>query len=338
MSEEPAEFADGLAVAWDKIGSWVDGFYRLLPNLIVGIVVFAAFVAAACIFKSTLVASFRRRGRDDLGEMLSDFAFWLTSLLGLLLALTVVLPTLNPGDVVAGLGIGSVAIGFAFKDILQNWLAGLLILLRQPFRRGDQISVGSIEGTVQRISQRATLVKTYDGRVVVVPNTDIYTQSITVNTAYDHRRISVDVTVGYDHDVGDVRALITATLAAIDEVRKDPPPQVLPWELGATSLSLKVRFWIDSRRSSEVSARARVVQAIKESFQANGIDPTDPQIIYQHRIDAGSQPAGPHPAAPDRIARPPPPVASHPADPERATSLPDEAHTLLDPGPPLSAR
>lgn len=190
MQPTTADFNDGLSTAWGKVGAWAEGFAALLPNIIVGAVVWAVLTAIAWGIRWSIARSFKRRGRDDLGEMLSDFVFWGLTLFGLLLALTIILPTLKPGDLVAGLGVGSVAIGFAFKDILQNWLAGLLILMRQPFRRGDQIEMGAIQGTVQRISQRATLIKTYDGRVVVVPNSDIYTQSITVNTAYETRRIS----------------------------------------------------------------------------------------------------------------------------------------------------
>ncbi len=325
-----------MELAWTKFGIWWNGFFTLLPNLIVALVVFALFVGLAFLLGRMTRHSLKRRGREDLGEMLSDFAVWATVLFGLLIALTIVLPTLNPGDLVAGLGVGSVAIGFAFKDILQNWLAGLLILLRQPFRRGDQISVGQIEGTVLRINQRATLIKTYDARVVVVPNADIYTQSIMVHTAYEHRRISLDVTVGYENDVRAVQELILTALTGIDDVQKQPPPQVLPWDLGPTSLAIKVRFWIESRRSSEVAARARVVQAIKEAFQASDIDPADPQIVYTNR----SAPQG-DVARSDRAARradrgggrqqpsPPARVLSRDDDPEGEYPREDKSATML---------
>ncbi|MEZ5818009.1 MAG: mechanosensitive ion channel family protein [Hyphomicrobiaceae bacterium] len=287
--DKATRFADGWQVAWSRINGWVDGFFSLLPNLIVGLLVLSIFLLLAFVARGALARSFRNRGREDLGEMLSSFSFWISLLLGTLVALTIILPTLNPGDLVASLGIGSVAIGFAFKDILQNWLAGLLILLRQPFRRGDQIHVGQIEGTVHRINQRATMIRTYDNRIVVVPNADIYTSSITVMTAYAKRRIALDITVGYDHDVDFVSKLVLDTLARLEEVEKSPAPQVICWELGATSLGLKVRWWTRSQRSAEVAGRSRVVQALKEAFQANGIDPTDPQIVLTQQIGPGEQ-------------------------------------------------
>ena len=279
-------FEEGWQAALARVQGWVDGFFVLLPNLIVGSVIFVLFVILAFWTRRRIARSFRSHGREDLGAMLASFALWSISLLGLLIGLTIILPTLKPADLVASLGVGSIAVGFAFKDILQNWLAGLLILLRQPFRQGDQIRVGEIEGTVQRINQRATLVRTFDNRMVVVPNADIYTSSITIMTAYPTRRLTLDMTVAYDHDVAEVCRIVTEALARLDEVEKTPAPQVLSWDLGATSLALQVRWWSRSQRASEIAARSRVVQAIKDAFQTNGIDPTDPQIVLTQRLDA----------------------------------------------------
>ena len=118
-----------------------------------------------------------------------------------LVACVIVFPSVNPADALATLGIGSVAVGFAFKDILQNLFAGVLLLLRRPFRRGDQIVVKDYEGTVEHIESRATHIKTYDGRRVIIPNSDIYTSPVTVNTAFPIRRDQFDVGIGYGDDV-----------------------------------------------------------------------------------------------------------------------------------------
>ena len=334
MPEKNKEFEDGMHIAWTKVGDWFDSFFALLPNMIVGTIVAVFFLLLAWGLSWLSTIQFNKRNRADLGEMVSDFVFWSITLFGVLLALTVVLPSVNPGDLLASLGIGSIAIGFAFKDILQNWLAGLLILLRQPFRRGDQVALANIEGTVQKITQRATLIKTYDGRMVVVPNAEIYTQSITVNTAFKYRRVDLDVTVGYDNDIRTITCLIEAALGQIDEILKEPPPQVLPWDLGATSLALKVRWWIESRRSTEVVTRARAVQAIKEAFQANGIDPTDPQIIYEHEVGANRVSAkldiSPVPLDPaDLVTRPPPDLPVATGDPEGEVAQREAAETQL---------
>ena len=124
---------------FDKIDAWLDGFFKLLPNIGVAIVVFAIFW-----FVSKLVAALIRRtakdkDRPSLAEVCSTLARWTIVIIGSMLAVTIVAPTLTPSDLIAGLGVSPVAISFAFKDILQNMLAGILILLRQLFEVGDQI-------------------------------------------------------------------------------------------------------------------------------------------------------------------------------------------------------
>ena len=121
------------------------------------------FVLAATAARRTIISLLRPRDRYDLGVLLGGFVKWALILFGLLAFATIVFPSVKPGDLLRTLGIGSVAIGFAFKDILQNWLSGLLILYRQPLRRGDQIKSGEFEGVVDAAEARATLIRTCDG-------------------------------------------------------------------------------------------------------------------------------------------------------------------------------
>ena len=284
--DETIDMTSGLDLAWDKAGLWTRELYSLLPNIIAGTIILFLFCLIAYLLKRGIDRYFARKDRIDLGRLLSDIAFWLLAVVGLLVALTIIVPSIRPVDLISGLGLGSLAIGFAFKDILQNWFSGLLILLRMPFRRGDQIKIGDAEGTVQSIEPRATVLRTYDGRNIVVPNTDVYTSHVIVHTFNDTRRVEMDITVGYDYDTDYIIAIIQKALKPINEILGDPAPQVLCWELGATSLGVKIRWWIESSRASEVISRARAVQAIKQAFEVNDIDPTDPQMIYYKEQDA----------------------------------------------------
>ena len=204
-------------------------------------------------------------------------------LLGFLLAATIVIPTLKPGDLIAGLGVSSVAIGFAFKDILQNWLAGLLILIRQPFEIDDQIEVNGREGTVERIETRATIIKTFDGQRIVVPNSEIYTNSVLVKTAHEKRRSQYDVGIGYGDGIEEACAVIRKALASVADVQQEPPPQALPWDLAASWVTIRARWWTHSRRSDVVQVRAAVIVAMKNALDAAGIDipyPTQVQLWH----------------------------------------------------------
>ncbi len=272
--------ATGLELTVAKLGDWTAEFYQMLPNIIVGICILALFLLVSLGIRRGLKKYFIRTQRLDLGRLMSVFAFWALMSVGFLIFLTIIIPSLKPVDLLASLGFGSIAFGFAFKDILSNTLAGFLILLRQPFRRGDQISVDGMEGTVQAIEPRATIIRTYDGSDVIIPNTTIYTSNVIVHTSHAMRRTEIELTIGYVYNIRKITKLIQDALAPIEEIKKDPGPQVLCWELGSTSLAIRVRWWIDSDRASQNISRSRAVQAIKEAFDANDIDPTDPQLIY----------------------------------------------------------
>jgi small-conductance mechanosensitive channel len=234
-------FASALEMVKTKLGEWEDGFFYILPNLIVAALAALFFLALAFGLSRIIRKTLLRAQRRDLSAMLASFAFWLIVLFGTLVVLTIVLPSMKPVDIFASLGIGSIAVGFAFKDILQNWLAGFLILIRRPFRRGDQIKLGDVEGTVQAVETRATLVRTYDGRLVVIPNSDVYTHSLTVNTAYDMRRTEIVVPVGLEIDLDQAIVVIKQAIARIPDICSEPAPDVLPWEFRDLNVDLKVR-------------------------------------------------------------------------------------------------
>src|SRR5688572_22336560 len=180
------------AVVWQVFSQLFARFIAHLPYLILGFVVFVFFVIAARLIKRILITAGRRTRLDlTLADLLGRLASAFTIVLGLFVAAVVIFPTFNPGDLIAGLGITSVAIGFAFKDVLQNFFAGILILWRRPFVVGDEIKVGSYEGTVEEITTRSTRVRTYDGERAVLPNGDVYTSAVLVRTAYNNRRVQI---------------------------------------------------------------------------------------------------------------------------------------------------
>jgi small-conductance mechanosensitive channel len=314
------------AFFYAKIEAWTVGLQRLLPNIIVAVVVFVIILAFAWGVERAFERWANRHQRSNLGAVLGSFLKWVIILLGLLLGLTIVIPTLNPGDLVAGLGIGSVAIGFAFKDILQNWLAGLLILIQQPFRTGDQIVVNGFEGTVEWIETRATIIVTYDGRRVIIPNSEVYSTAVVVNTAHETRRSQYDVGIGYGDDIEKAREVMIAAVAKIPGVVEKPKPEALVWDLSESAVNLRVRWWTQSRRTDVVHIQSQVLEAIKHALDEAGIDmPFHTQVtLFHDQTDVqdgirGRQREG-WPARPG--TRPPRPVReqSAPADDSPAES------------------
>lgn len=288
--DTPQQVDLDFGAAIERIDSWVDGGIRLLPNILVALVILIVFYGLSLLIRHLILRQSHRRGRDNLGEVLGGFIKWMIILLGFLLAATIVLPSLKPADLITGLGVSSVAIGFAFKDILQNWLAGLLILLRQPFDIHDQIEVNGHEGTVQRIETRATIIKTYDGQRIVIPNSQIYTNAVRVITAHTYRRSEYDIGIGYDDDLDLACQLLITAIAKVTQVEAAPEVEVLPWELAPSWVTLWVRWWTHSHKADVNRVHGEVIRIIKITLDNAGIEmPSDSLACVVRRQAEGSE-------------------------------------------------
>jgi len=272
-----------LTLITDKFSRFAADFFLLIPNLIAAVIFLLVAWFAARLVRSGIERVAMNRKRPDLGNLLGSLAHGGVVILAVLFAAAIVFPSVNPGGIFATLGVGSVAIGFAFKDILQNLLAGLLILINRPYRRGDQIVVKGFEGTVEHIESRATSLKTYDGRRVIIPNSDIYTSAVIVNTAHPHRRDEYLIGIGYGDSPEASAETFRAAIAAVDGVLADPPCEVLPWELSNSTVNLLARWWVKSHRTDIVRTRARVMLAVHAAAVERGIDlPFPTQVILFH--------------------------------------------------------
>lgn len=169
--------------AWKSGERIVDSAIRLLPNVILGIIVFVLFLFLGSFTKWFIRRAAERRNasRVGLALLLGRLGQLVMVILGILIAFAIAAPSFKAGDLIKMLGIGSVAIGFAFQNILQNFLAGILILIHQPFHLGDTISVSGMEGTVEDIQARATVIRTKEGNTVVIPNATVFTNPVTVD-------------------------------------------------------------------------------------------------------------------------------------------------------------
>lgn len=267
-------------IVWEVFSQLFARLMAHLPYLILGFVVFVLFLVVARLVKRILITAGRRTRLDlTLADLLGRLASAFTIILGLFVAAVVIFPTFNPGDLIAGLGITSVVIGFAFKDVLQNFFAGILILWRRPFIVGDEIKVGTYEGTVEEITTRSTRVKTYDGERAVLPNGDVYTNAVLVRTAYNNRRVRLNVGIGYKDSIERARSIIREVLKKTEGVMHEPAPSVFVSELAPSSVNFNVFFWTNSRQTSVLRVIDSATTAIKLALDEAGID-----IPYPHTV------------------------------------------------------
>jgi small conductance mechanosensitive channel len=183
----------------------------------------------------------------------------------------------------AAVGLIGLGLSFALKDMISNFISGLFIMINRPFKIGDQIEVGGEAGTVRDIKIRATEIKTYDGRQVIVPNSTLYNGTVINNTAYDNRRFEVIVGIAYDDDIEEAKELAIETLEEASTVEADPEPQVLVNELGGSSVNLKLRGWTRPSKANMVKSASEVTQIVKEKYDEAGIDiPYPIRTVYMN--------------------------------------------------------
>jgi len=176
----------------------------------------------------------------------------------------IVIPKFSMASVISGLGISSVAIGFAFKDILQNFFAGMLLLWQKPFSIGDQIKTQSFEGTVEDIRIRSTLLRTFTGELVLIPNGDIYTNPVIVATASGKRKIHLTVAVKDAESVETARTKVMQAIASIQGVSKDPAPQVFVSDANSDMLNFDVYLWCAATQSDVLTVTDRVASKLRD--------------------------------------------------------------------------
>ena len=246
-----------------------------LPSLVGAIIVVGMTWGAAKLVRYIAYSWAKQTEGDSNTELLiGRLSYGGVWVIGIVIALGVM--GLDFGALLGALGLTSVAIGFSLKDVLSNYISGVILLAARPFRINDQVVIGNYEGTITQIQLRATTMKTYDGRVVYIPNQEVFQASIINNTATTTRRSSVIVGIDYGENISDALAVINEVLVRMKEVETTPNPDVLVTELAPSTVNLEVRFWVDSRRSGFLATTSKVAQAVKEALEAADIDmPTD---------------------------------------------------------------
>jgi small-conductance mechanosensitive channel len=258
-------------------GSVESAFSRLLetiisfiPRALAALLVLLLFWAMAAAVRRLMRAVFRRVVDDlTVENLIKQVAYYTVWLFGLLLAASTF--GIEPEAIVTGLGLTSLALGFALKDILSNFVSGLLILLLRPFELGDQIVIGETEGSVERITLRATEIRTYDGRRVSVPNSETFTSRVINNTASPIRRAGVEFFVSYQVDVDQAITVASAAASETTGVLDEPAPTVRVQAFEPDHVRLELRFWTDSRRSDHVATSSRVHQSVLVRFREAGV-------------------------------------------------------------------
>ncbi len=255
-----------LEVVRERIFKMVGDAIEVLPGFVIALIVLLLTRTAAQLVRkgvSRIAAkTIKSLSLRSLFVQTSYAAAWGA---GILLACTIAFPSILPGDLIALLGLGSVAIGFAFQDIFKNFLSGILLLLQEPFSLGDQIIVGDYEGTVAEIALRSTQIRTYQGELVVVPNSIVFTSPVQVMTGRPQRRTDLEIGVDYNTPLPMAVGTLTQAAKAVAEVNPTPSVEVDIVGFGDSSINLVVRYWTPSEQKSVRRIKTQMMIALKQA-------------------------------------------------------------------------
>mgnify|MGYP003627218512 CR=1 FL=1 len=271
----------------EQLTGYFQGFWTVLPQLVLSVVfllvIWMIIKGLQWILPRSLRRARMRRALIDVVMMLFTVGLWL---FGALIAVTIAFPTITPGRALTALGVGGVAIGFAFKDVFENFLAGILLLIREPFSIEDYIECEHIEGQVEEITIRDTHIRQTDGQLVVAPNGMFFKNPVTIRTARDVRRTTVICGVAYGEDVDRAREVIAEAVRGVDAVRDDVRDvEIFAQEFADSSINFEVTWWTGSRPIDIRSSRDKVVAAVKRA-----LDDAEIEIPFPYRTMTFKEP------------------------------------------------
>jgi small conductance mechanosensitive channel len=261
-------------------------FIQSLPALIAAVVVIILTFWAAALVDRAVKGGLRRRNTSQQATLLlTKISRWTVLILGLVIALQQV--GFNLTAFLTGLGIAGFTIGFALQDISKNFIAGIILLIQQPFSVGDAIMVTNIGGVVQVIDLRATELNTWDGQVVLIPNAIFLTNPITNLSRATRRRVEIPIGVDYNSDMEAVRRVALEAVQGIDGRLDDPAPQILFQGYGDSTMNLSVFYWIDATKTDPFQARDAGLLSIYAAFNHSGINmPFPTQTLITSSLNA----------------------------------------------------
>ena len=270
---EPVELTgleDVVDVLRAAITDLIEAFLRHLPVMLLALVVLVLALLGTKLIVRVVEHTMQRSGVDHTVERLVVLVLRVTLVLAsVLFALSIA--GVSVGAALAGIGLAGLALAFALQSILENFIAGVLILVRKPFIKGHQIITGELEGTVDDIDLRVTRLISYDGQWLLVPNARVLTDPLTNHTKSGRRRTRIPIGIDYRDDHDAAPALLAAAAASVEGVWEVPPPDAIVVGFGDSSVDFEVRYWTDPSLRTVVLVRDQVMRACKTALEEAGM-------------------------------------------------------------------
>jgi small-conductance mechanosensitive channel len=282
----------------DQINAMIEGFVQHIPSLTIALfVLILTWLLAKSAVRIADRLTRNTKMRDNLKQLAETLVRLTIWVIGLLIAAAISMPGMTPASLFAGLGIGALAIGFAFQDIFENFLAGVLIMVRDRMRIGDTIDCQAITGRVERITLRETHIRAPTNELTIVPNSVLFKNPVKITTDQPHCRCETVVSVVSDHDLDEAAGCIRRALEAIEDIDHTHPVEVFANEFKPGSVEFLVRWW-SAARARDFIIRDQVIRHIKRALDESrivisGAQPTTIAVRPPEKAQpASARPAG----------------------------------------------
>jgi small-conductance mechanosensitive channel len=262
-----------IEILTNKLQGWLESLTSMLPNFVVAVLVLIVFFFLAKGTKAIASRLFKKfYDKPAIQNLFSTIIYIAVLSIGLMVALNVLHLKQTVSSLLAGAGILGLALGFAFQDISANFISGVLIAIRKPIQVGDIIKVQDYMGTVEEINLRVTIIKTFQGLHVIIPNKDIFQNPLTNFTKTNERRIDIEVGVSYGDDLDKAKEVALGAVKQLPYLLEDREVNLYYTGFGDSSINFVLHLWIQyPEQPGFLEARSEAIMAVKRAFDENDI-------------------------------------------------------------------
>lgn len=257
------------------INKYANSFVEFLPKLFLSLIVILISYFAAKRFSHFLKKRVVKRMQEELmANFAAKIAGSILFLIGFIIAMEMLGLSGFTGGILAGAGGSALIFGFAFKDIGENFLSGVILAFNRPFRTGDMIEIEKISGRIVSLDLRTTIVRTFEGYDVFIPNSMMIKNPLINYHRQGLRRFDFKIAIDYKDDFMKAKTLIMDEIVKIPEILTEPPPMVVIYELSPNSIVLLVFYWINARSTERnfFEVKSEAIENVVTAFEKGGIN------------------------------------------------------------------
>jgi small conductance mechanosensitive channel len=260
-------------IIFDKLEEWATAIIAMLPNFVLAVIIVVIGIFVAKLARNLIYKGLKTVTRhESLLSLITTTVYIAVILVACFVALGVLDLTRTVTTLLAGAGIIGLALGFAFQDIMANFMSGVIMAIRHPFEKGDLIQTEDTKGVVQELNLRSTVIRSLQGQIHIVPNKEVFENTIINYNTYGKRRIDLECGVSYGDDLEKVKEVTLKAVKTVRTILNDEDISLYFTEFGDSSINFVVRFWVKFKRQPDyLQAKSEAIMAIKQHFDDNDI-------------------------------------------------------------------